>query len=181
MTALLIAFEASAATLTGRVIHVEDGDTVVFRTVAGENVEVRIEDIDAPETCHFKRDPTCTNRPGQPFGRRAGEELKVLVLGKSAIAECQDAKDIFGRYLCTVYVDNTSVGMRMVERGYVWLYRVKRGDRYVIKTSNPQLIGLEAAARSGRIGLWVDPAPVYPGEWRRLCWNEGQCTGKVNE
>ncbi|MEQ9362666.1 MAG: thermonuclease family protein [Leptospirales bacterium] len=47
---------------------------------------------------------------------------------------------------------------RMIETGMAWVYR-----RY---TDDPEWIALEDAAREARRGLWRDPNPIPPQEWR---------------
>jgi micrococcal nuclease len=61
-------------------------------------------------------------------------------------------------------------GRRHVRRVYTNAEQVRRGMarvyvRYAPK--NSPLYRLEAAARTERRGLWGDPHPVAPWEWRR--------------
>ena len=51
------------------------------------------------------------------------------------------------------------VTLEMIRAGFAW--------RYVKYSSDGRLIDAEAAARGARRGLWVDPAPVAPWEWRK--------------
>jgi micrococcal nuclease len=64
----------------------------------------------------------------------------------------------YGRTIGTILVDGRSINRMMVAEGIAWAYR-----RYLVDRS---LLDVEAAARSGRVGLWVDPQPVAPWEWR---------------
>ncbi|PYV83421.1 MAG: hypothetical protein DMG05_26130 [Acidobacteria bacterium] len=48
----------------------------------------------------------------------------------------------------------------LIREGFYWWYR-----KYV--PGNAVLEGLEKKAREGRKGLWADPQPVPPWEWRR--------------
>ena len=52
-----------------------------------------------------------------------------------------------------------NINEKMVQLGYAWVYR-----KYA---KNPKLFGLERTAREARRGLWRDPKPVPPWEWRR--------------
>ncbi len=55
--------------------------------------------------------------------------------------------------------DGTNVNHEMVKRGWCWWYRkYAPGDAVLEK--------LEKEAREVRKGLWVDPQPVPPWEWR---------------
>jgi hypothetical protein len=50
------------------------------------------------------------------------------------------------------------VDLQMVLEGFAW--------RFVKYSSNGRLIQAEAEERTARRGLWLDPAPVAPWEWR---------------
>jgi endonuclease YncB( thermonuclease family) len=48
----------------------------------------------------------------------------------------------------------------MVRSGLAWVYRqYAKNFEY--------LFPLEKAARESRVGLWIDPRPTPPWEWRR--------------
>ena len=66
---LLILAPSVQASLTGRVVGVIDGDTVVVLTTSERTVRVRLAGIDAPEK-------------GQPFGQRARQFLASRVAGR---------------------------------------------------------------------------------------------------
>ena len=57
--------------------------------------------------------------------------------------------------------DGTTVDYKLVKDSWCWGYR-KPAPRDTV------LEGLEAEARAGRKGLWADPQPVPPWEWRKL-------------
>ena len=69
-------------------------------------------------------------------------------------------KDKYKRTLADVSLpDGTNLNQELVKQGWCWWYRkYAAGDRV--------LEGLEKAAREERKGLWVDPHPVPPWEWR---------------
>jgi hypothetical protein len=56
--------------------------------------------------------------------------------------------------------DGRSMNHEMVRQGMAWRYR-----RYAPRDT--ELARLEAAAKTARIGLWSQPNPVPPWEWRR--------------
>jgi micrococcal nuclease len=69
-------------------------------------------------------------------------------------------KDKYGRTLADVFLlDGTNVNHTLVEDGWCWWYR-KYAPRDVV------LEGMEKEAREAKQGLWVDPQPVPPWEWR---------------
>ena len=62
---LLASFQASAATLTGKVVKVADGDTITI-LVGTEQHRIRLQGIDAPGR-------------KQPYGEASGRSLSALV------------------------------------------------------------------------------------------------------
>ncbi len=53
-----------------------------------------------------------------------------------------------------------NVNQKLVEQGWCWWYR-----KYAPRDTT--LKRLEAGAREGRKGLWADPQPMPPWEWRK--------------
>ncbi|WP_076999122.1 thermonuclease family protein [Variovorax sp. KK3] len=131
------------ADFSGKVVGVLDGDTIDV-LVDLQPRRVRLAEIDAPE----KR---------QPFGTRARQALSGYVFGQT-VRVLDDGTDRYGRTIGTVVVDGRSVNRAMVGAGMAWAYR-----RYLV---DQRLIALEAQARKGRRGLWADPGPVAPWDWR---------------
>ena len=69
-------------------------------------------------------------------------------------------KDKCGRTLAEVLLpDGTHVNHTVVNDGWCWWYR-----KYA--PSDTMLEKLEAEAGAARRGLWVDPDPIPPWEWR---------------
>ena len=65
---LVLVLPASAATLTGRVVGVHDGDTITVLDADNTQYKIRLAGIDAPEH-------------GQPYGANAKKALSDLVFG----------------------------------------------------------------------------------------------------
>lgn len=126
-----------------KVIGIADGDTL---TVIHDRVplKIRLANIDAPE----KR---------QPFGDRAKQSLSDLCYGKNATYKVQGI-DQYGRSIAVVTCAGVEVNRLQIERGYAWIY-----ERYNQDSSLP---GLEAAAKRARKGLWADPSPIPPWDFR---------------
>jgi endonuclease YncB( thermonuclease family) len=69
-------------------------------------------------------------------------------------------RDRHGRVLAEARLpDGRSLNQELVRVGFAWWFR-----RY---SSDVTLAGLEAEARSARRGLWADPHPVAPWDYRR--------------
>lgn len=141
---LSLASVATAVTLSGHVVAVLDGDSIVV-LIDGKRVQVRLAYIDAPEKC-------------QDSGTRARTVLTGLALDKDVQLEVT-GHDQYGRTLAMVSTAaNGSINDAMIERGAAWVFR-----RY---TDDAKMLALEAKARRLQIGLWADANPVAPWDWR---------------
>jgi endonuclease YncB( thermonuclease family) len=144
---LFFTLPAWAETLHGRVVAIQDGDTLTLLTPERQQVRVRLSGIDAPES-------------RQPYGTRAQQEISGLAFQKEVRIEIQDT-DRYGRKVGRVYAGAVNVNAELVRRGAAWVYRQYNRD--------PALPPLEAEARRDRRGLWALPVAeqVPPWDWRR--------------
>ena len=127
-----------------KAVRVLDGDTIEVLADGNRSVRVRLANIDAPEK-------------KQPFGQKSKEHLIDLVAGKQV--EIVDlGGDQYGRRIGRVLVDGQEANVEQVRSGLAWVY-----SRY---NHDGQLPTLESTARSQRIGLWADPHPQAPWEFR---------------
>jgi endonuclease YncB( thermonuclease family) len=149
---LVLATTTNAATITGRVVRVADGDTLTVLDVEHQEHKIRLADIDAPEIGHGK------GKPGQPYGTNAREALAGLCAGYSASVEVRNT-DRYGRSVGVVVCNGKDANLEMVRGGFAWAY-VRYNARADISRS-------EQEARAARRGLWVDASPMPPWEWRR--------------
>ena len=159
--------------IAGKVIHVDDGDTLIVLDGDGHKRVIRLTDIDAPETGHGAA------RPGQPYSAKATQQMKVMALGRQARADCYDIDarartdgTTRERYVCRVFVDSIDLNMAMIDAGLAMVYR--QNKRYV---RSAETYRHEDIARQAGKGLWAQPAPIPPWEWRRKCWDRRQCQG----
>lgn len=142
---LLLAVFRCYAVVLAPVISVHDGDTLTV-LIDHHPVRVRLTDIDAPEL-------------RQSFGTRSRLSLSDLCFGKSAALEIH-SKDRYGRTLAQVSCAGTDANAEQVRRGYAWIF-----TRYA-RADSP-LYALQSEARAARRGLWTDPSPMPPWDWRR--------------
>jgi micrococcal nuclease len=133
-----------ASDLNGKVVSVTDGDTITV-LVGREQVKVRLDGIDAPER-------------RQAYGNAAREKLAGLVFGETVLVRA-GSKDRYGRTLGTVIVAGQNANLEMVNAGLAWHYKAYSKDA--------ELSRAEADARKAKRGLWADPAPVAPWEFRK--------------
>ncbi len=128
----------------GKVVGVIDGDSIrVLHD--GQAEQIRLLGIDCPE----KR---------QPFGTRAKEYTSELAFGHD-VTVYVDKRDRYGRRLAEVLLpDGRILNQELIKAGLAWWFRKYSKD--------PRLGELERQAREAKRGLWVDPRPVPPWEWR---------------
>lgn len=151
----------------GKVVYVDDGDTIVVLTSEHSQMKVRLASIDAPESSHTNKE---RGRVGQPFSDKSGQYLSSMVKGRQVQLHCYE-KDKYERDVCDVSVGGQSVNREMVAAGLAWANQAANG-RYLRDKS---LVQVESDARASRKGLWQGRAPVAPWEWRKTCWTEGKC------
>lgn len=144
-TCYLFAAQAHSAELTGQVVSISDGDTLTL-LVDQRQIKVRLADIDAPEA-------------KQPWGTRSRQSLGSLCHGKPATAE-PVSQDRYGRTVARVACAGRDAAAHQVSAGMAWVF-----PRYA--PADSPLCPLESEARAARRGLWADPSPVPPWEWRR--------------
>ncbi|HYI87134.1 MAG TPA: thermonuclease family protein [Burkholderiales bacterium] len=142
---LLLARSGQAETLSGTVIGVVDGDTLTIVDAQKRRYRVRLGQVDAPES-------------KQAFGIKSARSLYGLCFRKAAQVEWQ-AKDQYNRHIGHVTCEGVDANAAQVRRGMAWVSP---------KSTQPgsALYELEAYARVRGIGLWSDPSPVPPWEWR---------------
>jgi endonuclease YncB( thermonuclease family) len=143
VTLFLVASSANGETFDGAVLRIVDGDSLIV-VFQGKQTRVRLKEIDAPEL-------------KQPFGQRSRRSLAQICEEKLARVSWTE-KDRNGRTLGRVWCGGIDANAEQVRRGMAWVF-----DRYV---NDPSLYPLQDAARSARLGLWADAAPVPPWEWR---------------
>jgi endonuclease YncB( thermonuclease family) len=139
-----VAFPARAE-LVGRVVNVSDGDTLTL-LVETKQVKVRLDAIDAPER-------------GQAYGRHSQESLAELCAKRTARV-VPKGLDRYGRTVGIIVCDGVEANSEQVKRGMAWVF-----DRYAPR--NSPLYGLQREAQATRRGLWSDPRPVAPWDWRQ--------------
>ena len=147
---------AAAHDFTAKVIAVLDGDTVLIRR-GGSMVKIRLAEIDAPEVAHAGTGGQMPDSP-QPFGENSKRSLSGMVLGKQVDVVTQ-AVDQYGRLVANLSVDGRDVNAEQVRRGMAWEYSYRH--------SNHVLLALQGEAKQAGRGLWVQPAPIPPWDWRK--------------
>lgn len=136
--------------IQGKVSAVTDGDQITVKTTDAKVFAIRLQGIDAPE-------------PDQPYGDKARLDLEALLLGKdvSVVVHRIDAQ---GRYVGTVFFNGQDIGGRMLENGGAWHY--KRVSSEQSSDVRARYAKAELKARESKAGLWAEPMPIPPWEFR---------------
>ena len=146
LTSLLFCLCIQAETLTGKVVRIADGDTFTL-LIDKKQHRIRLHGIDAPET-----------KGGQPYSQRSKEYLSSIIAGNTGKVEVKDT-DRYGRYVGIVSTDKIKdVNLEMIKAGMAWHYS------YYDNTPSYELA--QQQAKKGKKGLWQDPKPINPYEWR---------------
>lgn len=131
----------------GKVVGVQDGDTLTVLCDARENRRIRLAGIDAPEK-------------GQPYYRRARQFLSRMAFGQQVRLRVRE-RDRYGRLVAEVILPGgQSLNRMAVAEGYAWWYR-----RYA--AADRPLARWEESARTARKGLWAEDGAIPPWLWRK--------------
>jgi micrococcal nuclease len=146
---LLIFFlclQVYAQTFTGKVIGIKDGDTVVVIDAANNQTTLRLAEVDCPEK-------------KQAFGTKAKQFTSDQVYLKEIKYIVTDI-DRYGRSIAKIYYDNNKyLSAEIIKNGFGWQYK-----KY---STSKLLANLEQEARKNKRGLWLDPSPIYPSDFRK--------------
>lgn len=136
--------------LEGQVVKVSDGDTITVLDSSKTQHKIRLAGIDAPEK-------------KQDFGNAAKKILAGKVAGQTVCVSWHK-KDKYGRLVGNVLVGNQLANLQMIQEGFAWHYKKYAGEQ----TADEQTVFAQAetSARLAVIGLWSQPYPVAPWDWR---------------
>lgn len=140
---LFLLQEIIPSTLSGKIVRVTDGDTVILLTNDNTQVKIRLDGINCPEK-------------GQDFGTKATDFTKKLVAGKNVIVEVKGT-DIYKRTLGIIWADTVNVNEELLKAGLAWRYKYNKSARY---------LKLENQAREKKINIWSLKNPVSPSDFR---------------
>jgi endonuclease YncB( thermonuclease family) len=142
--AILLSSEMFSYNITGKVVSVQDGDTIEILSNK-ETYRIRLNGIDCPEK-------------KQDFGSRAKQYTSEHCFGKTVTAWVID-KDRYGRYVADVILPNGNVlNEELVRSGLAWHYK-----QY---SNSKTLAAMESKAKANKINLWSTSNPIPPWEFR---------------
>ena len=136
--------------VSGKVVKIADGDTITILDAQNIQHKIRLQGIDAPERI-------------QDFGAVSREHLGSLVFGKYVKIE-YDKVDWRGRLIGKVWIDGNDECLEQLKAGLAWHY--KEFEREQTPADRQLYANAEQEARAQKRGLWKDPAPTPPWEYR---------------
>ncbi|WP_128000617.1 thermonuclease family protein [Piscinibacter defluvii] len=142
---LLVLAAGAAQAFTADVTHVSDGDTVWVKRDGRAPFKLRLDGLDAPERC-------------QAGGAAARDALAARLLHRRVAVRTR-AHDDYGRAVGTLQLDGADVGAWLVSQGLAWNARFGR-------RAGPYAEEEQQARRAAR-GVFAQPAPEYPRDFRR--------------
>ena len=126
-----------------RVVGVQDGDTVTCLDDLNQQRKIGLADIDAPEIT-------------QDYGKASREALAGMVFGRT-VEVVDGAAAATGGPTARLFVDGLDVSRQMIATGNAWQD----------PSSQDRALGTDQAqAKAAKLGLWADPAPTPPWQYR---------------
>jgi endonuclease YncB( thermonuclease family) len=136
--------------LNFKVIAVADGDTITVLGASNNSHRIRLQGIDAPERA-------------QAFGTVSRQHLNDLLFGKAVVLQ-GDKVDQYGRMVCKVLVDGHDANLEQINAGFAWFYR--QYEKELSSEDRDSYSNAESEAHNAKRGLWSEPTPTPPWEYR---------------
>jgi len=149
---LSVATHVSASSLQGKVVEVLDGERLTVMSV-NQPLKVKLIAVAAPAS-------------KQPYADVARQHLNELVAGKYVTVHFTSLNHenfVVGRVLAK----DMDVGEQMIRDGVAWYDKSEASN--LTDVEKQEYLGSEQAAKSEARGLWTDPNPVAPWDFR---WQE---------
>ncbi len=146
-----ISLGVAADVIQGKVVAVTDGDTVKVLDANKVEHAVRLSGIDAPEK-------------KMPFGQRSKQSLSDLVYERWVEVE-GEKNDRYGRLVGKVSVNGRDANLAQIQAGMAWHYKEYQREQPV--PDRRMYAEAESKAAMAKEGLWADPNPVSPWDWRK--------------
>jgi endonuclease YncB( thermonuclease family) len=139
-----------ARTLQVKAVEIQDGKTIVVENT-NRRFTIVLKGADAPEL-------------DQPLGDVARQHLTDLIWGKEMAIEITSM--VTGKYVVAkVFFGEMDISMQMIRDGVAWYD--KSSESEMSEVERRLYAESEQAARSERRGIWQDPRPTSPWEWRQ--------------
>jgi endonuclease YncB( thermonuclease family) len=136
---------------SAKVVSITDGDTVDVVTPSNLTYAIRLSGIDAPEH-------------DQAYGAQSTQHLSELISGKTVSLECENERS-YGRLICKIVLPNgEDADLDQIKAGMAWHYKQYEDEQS--PTDRQAYAVAECAAMKSKIGLWSEPHPIQPQDFR---------------
>lgn len=133
----------------GKVIKLDDGDSFTIFSEERELEKIRLYGIDCPEL-------------SQPGGKAAKAFASDLIFLQT-VSVTPLYRDQYERTVALVKLpDGRTLNEELLRNGQAWVY-----PQYCKEVWCPAWKRLERTARQNKVGLWAEPDPVPPWQWRQ--------------
>jgi endonuclease YncB( thermonuclease family) len=132
------------------VINVRDGDSITVVDSLDVKHRIRLAGIDAPEL-------------NQPYGHASQQALSSLLIGKVVYIQWSK-KDRNGRLVGKVMVNGQDANLLQLQAGLAWHYKAFAAEQS--PAEREKYSSAESRALTARRGIWFDPNPVAPWDYR---------------
>ena len=146
-----VTLPGGAQTLTGRVVRIADGDTITVLDSTNTQHRIRLQGIDAPES-------------HQAYGSQSKQNLSAMIFDKD-VTVTYEKIDQYGRIVGKILLDGKDMNLEQVKAGLAWHYKFYEDEQ--TPEDRALYAKAEDEARAARRGLWQDPNPVEPYQFRR--------------
>ena len=137
--------------IQGKVVSVADGDTITVLDAEKTQHKIRLQGIDAPEKA-------------QAFGAKSKQALYEMVHGKTVQVSFEKS-DKYGRILGKVLLDGQDICHQQIKAGLAWHYKKYQNQQPLV--DRDAYSASETAAKNEKLGLWSDPRPMAPWDFRK--------------
>lgn len=138
--------DIASESFDAKVVGVTDGDTIRVLTDDRKEIKIRLEGIDAPEVA-------------QEHSKQATTFLKSAI-GLHKVTVKPTGTDKYGRMLAFIWFEDVNINEKIIKAGWAWHFKEYNSDQ--------NLADAETEARNAKRGLWKDPNPMAPWDYRHL-------------
>jgi len=136
--------------ISGCVVSIIDGDTLVILESGEVQDKVRLAGIDAPEH-------------NQDFGQSSKQNLARLIFGKNVWCVWRKT-DRYGRTVGVIYLGGQDINLEQIKSGLAWHYKEYEKEQDL--ADRKAYSSAEEDARAKHLQIWSIRNPTPPWEFR---------------
>jgi endonuclease YncB( thermonuclease family) len=137
---------ASAEDFSGQVVGIIEGDTIEVMHL-GKAERVRLQGVDCPKM-------------GQPFGKRAKQYTSTHTFKKTVTVVVSDTDNNGQTVGQVILPDMSNLNIVLISAGLAWWFESHAPEDKILQD-------VQKSAKAAKRGLWADPDPTPPWEWKK--------------